>query len=327
VSVEPAQRRRVLPWLALAAVVGAGVALGVSALVGDDEGSSSTATVVPPPLPGMTPLGSDLSHAGTTLNCAGKPLRGTSQGCAIAQAQLPGHTLVVPEDGVVRRWAVRSAHGELSLAVLRPHGDGTSQVERSPNEFAENDGVFTFPADLPVQRGDRVGLVAVEGSGVGARTVDGAATDRWIPNIEGSQDPTDGPGTGFDDELLLRVEYLPGGEQRLPHQVTGAAAAALPAGRVEKRHRLRFADGPPAEIDLVALRGRYAIDELVRGRRTARIDVPGFFPGRGDVITFDAYAEAAGSGLGIYLEYVAVNSARVLQHFYAAFPHELQFVN
>jgi hypothetical protein len=45
------------------------------------------------------------------------------------------------------------------------------------------------------------------------------------------------------------------------------------------------------------------------------------------VITFDAYAEEAGSGLGIYLEYVATNSSRVLNHFYAAFPSGFQFVN
>ena len=33
------------------------------------------------------------------------------------------------------------------------------------------------------------------------------------------------------------------------------------------------------------------------------------------------------TGLGIYLEYVATNSARVVSHFYSAFPSEFQFVN
>jgi hypothetical protein len=276
----------------------------------------------------MQVLGSDLSGGGRTLDCRGRALRPSSTGCAIAQAQLPGRTLVVPDDGVIRRWAVRSAHGELSLAVLRPHSDGVNQIARSPNEFVENDGVFAFPTDLPVQRGDRVGLIAIEGSGVGARSgVKGATTDRWIPNIEGEEAPGFPAGTGFDNELLLRVEYLPGGQQRLPRQVAGAAAAKLPAGSVEQRRRLSFTNGPPVEIDLVALDGRYVLDEVLDGRRTARVDLPGFFPGRGDVITFDAYAEDEGSGLGIYLEYVAVDSARVLQHFYAAFPHEFQFIN
>jgi Protein kinase domain len=321
-------RRRLLPWLALAALVGAGAALGIRALVADDGGGSTAAASVPPPLSGMQVLGSDLKHAGHTVDCVARPVTPSSTGCAIAQAQLPGHTLVVPQDGVIRRWTVRSARGELALAVLRPHSEGTSQVARSRNEFVENDGVFAFKTDLPVQRGDRLGLVALEGSGVGAQAgVNGATTDRWIPGIEGAVDPTHPPGTGFDDELLLRVDYLPGGEQRLPHQVTGAAAANLPAGKVEKFRSLSYANGPPAKLELVALRGRYVLDQFVRGHRTARIGVPGWRPGHGDVITFDAYAEEEGSGLGLYMEYVATNSARVQPHFYAAFPHELQYID
>ena len=318
--------RRLLPWLALAALAGAAIAIGINALVGGDD--LQLAAAVPSALPGMQVLGSDLSHGGRTLSCDGKQLRPDSQGCAIAQRQLPGKTVVVPEDGVIRRWAVRSAHGELSLAVLRPHSDGTTQVARSRDEFVENDGVFAFPTDLPVQRGDRVGLVAIEGSGVGARAgVNGATTDRWIPNIGGAEKPTNGPGTGFDKELLLRVDYLPGGKQRLPHQVTGPAAAKLPDGEDEKGSPVTYANGPVAQIKLVAIDGRYVLDQEIGGRRTARIDVPDFLPGHGDVITFDVYAEAEGSGLGIYLEYVATDSARVLSHFYAAFPHEFQFVN
>jgi serine/threonine-protein kinase len=320
------ERRRVLPLLALAALVGAAAALGVRSLVAGDHKTADAA--VPAPLQGMRVLGSDLSEPGRTLDCRGRTPRATSTSCAVLQSALPGRTLVVPQDGVIGRWAVRSMHGELSLAVFRPHSNGFTQVSRSPNEFAENDGPFAFDADLPVQRGDLVGLVAVEGSGLGVRPgVKGATTSRWLPNIHGNERPTLGAGTGFDNELLLRVEYLPGGQQRLPAQLRGAAAAALPSGRVKDRRRLRYADGPPAEIDLVDLGGRYVLDQFVRGRRTARIDVPGFFPGHGDIITFDAYAEDAGSGLGIYLEYVTTNSARVLNHFYAAFPNELDFIN
>jgi hypothetical protein len=188
--------------------------------------------------------------------------------------------------------------------------------------------VFTFKTDLPVQRGDRLGLVAIEGSALGARSgVHGATTDRWIPNIAGSADPTNGPGSGFDKELLLRVEYLPGGEQRLPHQVSGAAAAKLGEGQVESSHPITYTNGTQAQIELVRVGGRYVLDERIDDRRTARIDVPGFIPDHGDVITFDVYAEDEGAGLGIYMEYVATNSARVQNHFYAAFPHEFQFVN
>jgi hypothetical protein len=331
-GARPAQpaarsRRLPLPWIALPAVLvlGAAAALGIRTLV-SDEGAAAAAP--PAPLPGMTVLGSDLSRPGTTLDCRARRPTPRSTSCAIAQAQLPGRTLVVPEDGVIRRWSVRSARGELSLAVLRRHANGTSQVARSRNEFAENDGVFTFPTDLPVQRGDLVGLVVIQGSGVGARTgVKGATTERWLPNIHGATRPNLPAGSGFDNELLLRVEYLAGGEPRVPRQLVGAAAAAAPAGRVEKRKRLRYAGGPPAEIDLVAVGGRYVLDERLHGRRTVRIDVPDFVPGAGDIITFDTYAEDPGSGLGVYLEYLATNSARVQNHFYAAFPREFQYIN
>src|SRR6185437_12303596 len=101
---------------------------------------TSAEAAVPKPLPGMTILGSDLSKPGQALDCRGQAPHSDSVSCAIAQAQLPGHTLVVPQDGVIRRWSVRSAQGELSLAVLRQHANGVSQVARSRNEFVENDG-------------------------------------------------------------------------------------------------------------------------------------------------------------------------------------------
>ena len=51
--------------------------------------------------------------------------------CTIVQSALPGATLVVPEDGVIRRWAVRSARGELALSVVRPRGTTRSR-SRAP---------------------------------------------------------------------------------------------------------------------------------------------------------------------------------------------------
>ena len=121
--------------------------------------------------------------AGARLPRAAARERG-SPGCTIVQSALPGRALVVPEDGVIRRWSVRSARGELALSVVRPRGDETFQVARSRNEFVGNGGVHLFDADLAVERGDVVGLAVLPGSAAGVRPgVDGAKATRWTPYV------------------------------------------------------------------------------------------------------------------------------------------------
>ncbi len=242
------------------------------------------------------------------------------------QTELPEHTLVVPDDGTIRRWGVRSSRGEVALSVIRPRGEDTFQIARSRNEFVGNDGVHIFTTDLAVERGDLVGLALLPGSAAGARMdVDGARTTRWIPD-PATAEPEE---SGFEHELLLGVEYVRGGQQRLPDQVTGAAAAKLKPGRVVKQQRLRFKSGRPVEIRLVALPDRYALDEFIDGRRTARSDVPrDFVPGEGRILTFEVYAESSvPEQLGVFIEYARNDSARILGHFYAVFPREFSFVD
>jgi serine/threonine-protein kinase len=321
----PAKRRRILPWVAAAAVAGAAVALGIGALVTDDAGTAGAS--VPPPLPGARVLGSDLTRPGRTLDCRGRTVHPTSPQCTIAQVALPGAMLVIPEDGVVRRWGVRSAQGEMALAFLRPRRGGASQYARSRDEFVGNDGVSMFSTDVAVERGDIVGLVVVGGSGVGARTAEGATTERWIPHVGVTRRPEYPPGTGFDNELLLRVELIPGAKQRIPRSVVGPPAARLPDGRVVARRKLHFNNGKPVEIDIVRLGSRYVIDEILDGVRAARMDVPGWVAG-GNIITFHADPEGdSPDSVGIYLEYVPLESSRVLSHYYdAGDPAELDFV-
>ncbi len=326
-SPEPAPRgrRRLAPWLVAAALVGAGVTMGVGALADDD----GTKAVAPSPLPGATVLGSTLTKPGRTVDCIGRTPTPSSPGCTIVQGGLPGRTVVVPQDGVIRRWGVRSARGELALAVLRPLDEKAHQVARSQNEFVNDGALHLFDTDLPVAQGDLVGLMAVPGgSAVGARSgVDGATTNRWIPVLTAERAPDRGPGTGLDDELLLRVDYIPGGEPRRPRQVTGAAAASLPPGRVRARRRLQFTNGRPVEIRLVALGNRFAFDEFIDGRRTARIDVPGMRPDDGRIIELEVYAEAAPEHLGVYIEFSNDESSRILDHFYDVFPREFAFID
>ena len=323
-----APRPRIWPPVAAAALAVAAVAALVVSLT---AGEHKTGTPeLPATLPGARVLGSDLTHPGDTIDCRGRQLDATSPGCTIRQAALPGRTLVVPEDGVIRRWTVRSARGELALVVMRQRQGGTGQLARSRNEFVEDGGVHAFAADLPVERGDLVGLVMIPGSALGTRAgVSGASTERWIPRLHGTKPPTFGDRSGFDRELLLQVEYLPGVKQRLPHQIGGAAAAALPVGHVTTRRRLRYSDGRPVELRLVRFGQRFALDLFEQGRRTARIDVPDFVvTPAGRMIDFETYAEEGRpEQLGVYMEWVNEDSARVLNHFYSVFPHEFLFVN
>jgi hypothetical protein len=329
-TVEPLARmppaphrssRRVWAWGAAAAVAGAALVLGTRAL--SDDGDSSSFTVASP-LAGAVVLGSDLRQPGRTLDCRERAVNESSPECTIAQTKLPGATIVVPEDGVIRRWSVRSAHGELSLAGLRPRKGGASQFTRSENEFVENDGIFTFPTDLAVERGDLLGLVVIPGSGVGARATEGATTERWIPHVALTRPPDFAAGQGFDDELLLRVELVPGAKQRLPKQVVGAAAERLPPGRLVSRRRTRYLDGRRVEIDVVAVGKHVLLDELLEGRRVTRIALPGFRAG-GRVVTLAVTPSE--DSVDVYVEYVGADSARILSHYGTAEPREFVFVN
>jgi len=316
--------RRPAAWLVAAGLAGAAIAGGLIGLIGD--GGDHEAKAVPATLAGAQALGSDLAEPGRALDCQGHNMRAGSPGCTIVQSALPGTALVVQEDGVIRRWSVRSARGELALSVVRPRGDETFQVARSRNEFVGNAGVHLFDTNVAVERGDVVGLAVLPGSAAGVRPgVDGAKTTRWTPYVNTGKRLD----RGFAHELLLRVEYVRGGQQRIPDQVTGAAAANLAAGRVVKRRRLRFTSGRPTEIALVSLGDRFALDEFLDGRRTARIDVPvDLPPGQAKILTFTAHANpSVPEAIDVALEYAGTDSARILRHFYGVFPREFEFIN
>ena len=136
--------------LVAAAVAGAGV--GAAAFGGDDRVVAAAAA--PPLLAGATALGSDLAHAGQTRDCAGRAVRLASADCSILQQRLPGRVIVVPRDGVVRRWAVRSAAGELQLQVLRLRDGAYRQIAVSRSEFVADGQVHAFAADVAVEAGD-----------------------------------------------------------------------------------------------------------------------------------------------------------------------------
>jgi hypothetical protein len=114
--------------------------------------------------------------------------------------------------------------------------------------------------------------VVTPGAAVGVRqNVGGATTARWFgPLVYEVRPPERGSGTGFDHELLLRVEYVPGATWQTTGQLIGHAAEDAPTGRVATRFVLRRGTDA-ASLDVVRLGHRVAVDLVAGGRRLVRL--------------------------------------------------------
>jgi hypothetical protein len=312
---------------AAAALGGAVAALGAALLMGVGERVTLAREPVPAIPKGAAPLGSDLAAAGELLDCRARPPTRASPDCSLVQADLPGRPLVAPRDGAVYGWSIRDARGEIGLQVFRRHAGKTYQVALSQIEAVPDQGVHTFKANLPVRAGDFFGLVLAPGSAAGMRKTGGATTERWIPPRHGlpGKKPDYGRGTGFDREILLRVDYFPGKVWHLPSQLVGSPAATAPLGSQRARRSIHFTDGRSVSIALTELRWTVVLDLFRRGRRVARIDVPDLLPG-GRIVELHAHSydqETAQGEVGI--SWVNPGSARIIEHYVGVLPSMFDF--
>ena len=315
--------------LALAGgVLLAGMALGAAIALALDSDEGGAAEVPLMPLArGAEPLGSDLDVPERSVDCRGQPPTSDSPSCSIVQSELPGRQVLVPSDGVIVGWTVRGARGELALDVIRPRASDTVRVGRSQWEFAGNSGPHRFRTQLPVEAGDQIGIELGRGSSIGASRTEGAATQRWLEPEGGAYGTPDlGEGTGFDQEVALRAEFVPGERVELPEALTGAAAANAPDGRVRDREPLKVHNPRPTvlTVELVQVRGRVALDVRRRSRRTLRVFMPDLRPGGVPVElrTVEYPGEAAGEA-GVW--WVNPNSGRMIFHFFTVGEGRLEF--
>ena len=87
-----------------------------------------------------------------------------------ARRTLGGRLVRVRADGVVRRWAVRGAAGELTLQVLRRRARAHRAGRVLPDAVRVSDpGRRSFRVDLNVKRGDRIGVLLGPGARIGLR--------------------------------------------------------------------------------------------------------------------------------------------------------------
>ena len=254
-------------------MVAAGVLVlaGVAGLVAPFGGSTDDR--VPSVSRGARALGSQLPARGIiSVDCRGRAPDGASEACTVVQTARPGRSLVPPRAGTIRRWAVRGARGEVALQVIRRRGDRWVSVARSRFERVPGPGVHSVPTDLAVRPGDRFGVQLAPGAAIGVRRrVPGASTARWIGPLGVDARPTElGRGTGFDHELLLRVDYAPGAERATAGLLRGRSAQRAPAGR-ELGSRTVEVSGALRRVAVLELRNAVAVDLFAGDRRLARI--------------------------------------------------------
>ena len=320
----PAAPRR-LGLLAAVALVAAGLGAGAVALL--DDGSDAAEVPVPPVPAGAEAVGSALSPPDRSLGCRGEAPEPDAAPCAIAQSELPDATLLVPGDGTIQSWAVRGASGELALDVLRPRGSDTTRVARSQWESAGNAGPHEFETDLAVEGGDLLAVELGPGASIGVRDAEGATTERWLAPTGGFYgSPDRKAGSGFDYEVLLRGDFVPGGTVDVPTPLTGGEAAAAPDGRVRERQQVTI-DDPAAivTVEVVEVGDRVALDLLGERRRRARIYVPGLIPGGRPIDIRDfTYEDQSSSEVDLW--WVNPNSGRSVFHFFEVTPHQIRYL-
>jgi Protein kinase domain len=268
-SALPAPRRRRLPAVAAGTAAVAAAATLVAVLAGADPSGDR----VPQPAPGAVALGSELAAGRTSsVDCSGRSPSGGSQACTVVQTQLPGRALVPSTAGVVRRWLVRGARGEIALQVIRRQGNRYVSVARSRFESIPDEGVHVLRADLGVRGGDLLGVQLAPGAAIGVRRgVPGATTARWLGQLLVEPRAIElGPGTGFDDEILLRADYTRGARPRVSGALSGRRAERAPAGRVLSSGTVEIG-GVVRRVAVVGLADSIAVDLLAGHRRLARL--------------------------------------------------------
>ncbi len=320
-AIPAAAGRRSIPRTALwgaALLATAVVGVGIAVLIDDGGGEGTAEAEVPVPAvaPGAQALGGDLALPDRSLDCRGKEPTPDSPSCSIAQSALPGATLLVPADGMIVGWAVRGAGGELALDVIRPRGTDTLRVAKSQWESVGNQASYYFKTALPVEAGDQLAVELGSGATIGATAADGATTQRWKEPAGGNYgEPDLAAGTGFDYELALRTDFVPGAKAKAPPRLTGAEAVRAPDGKVRARQSLTVDQPQPTKlnVELVEVGDRVALDVFRGDRRTQRIFIPDLQP-FGVPVTLDIVPYPGESYGEANVWWVNPNTGRVIYH-------------
>ena len=213
---------------------------------------------------------------------------------------------------------MRGAVGDLALQVVAPRRDRFFLRARSELASIPDEALKVLPANMPIRAGDRVGLEVTPGAAVGVRRdVGGATTARWFgPLLISPRPPDRAANTGFDHELMLRVDYVPGAEWKPPGLLTGARAEGARPGRVQGVLEVDLRATGARSVAVVRLPDRVAIDLFDDRRRVVRLPAPDMDP-RGRLLNL--------TGHGRPLAFVLWRNpdGRVVRHDYTIGPDSL----
>jgi hypothetical protein len=244
------------------------------------QGSGSGARVVPTVRPGTIALGSALRPGpAPSVDCLGQALTGSSPACTLVQTTLGGRPVAATSSGVIRRWIVEGAKGQLALQVLQRSGGAYVWGPRTPYENVTTTGIHVLAAQLALSAGDLVGLDVAPDTAIGLRgSIAGAKTARVLGPVSAltsARALRPGLDTGPPAELLLRVDYAPGARVAQPGLVTGRSAVSLPAGRRLAAQDVEPRPGQVRTVAVVVVGSTLALDLLAGQTRLARLRVTG----------------------------------------------------
>lgn len=176
-------------------------------------GSALLVAAAPPTAPAAVTVGSALGEGGyasACLDASGEcTLRNRILGGSSANVQVP--PLSGAAGGVVVRWRVRDASGDVRLRIMRGSGAVTSSAS-----VQATGGIQTFDARIPVQRGDSFAVDLRSGASIGfldhPETPPGgepaAIVEEWSPPLIDATPFTFGTKTS-DTEALYNVDVEP----------------------------------------------------------------------------------------------------------------------
>jgi hypothetical protein len=122
-----------------------------------------------------------------------------NNGSAVTVANLalpePGANVSSPVAGTVVQWRVMPAGtGQYAIRVLRPNGSGGYTGVGTAAQTISSPGSYTFPASLPIQAGDVIGLDIPNNQGMQGANLEGASWSFWVPPV-----PDGSPATPIDN--------------------------------------------------------------------------------------------------------------------------------
>ena len=168
--------------------------------------------------------------------------------------ELPGARVTAPRNGVITSWKIaRAEGGPFRLQVVHPSGDGFWTSPRSTGPASVSVGpVTTFRANLPVRKGDYIGLLPTAASDrVGGDAPPHANLMTFTPPL--GPDPmsptTTGPGEfGFNAQMTLDcvVPKLRGKRVRAAKKALKKAGCAPPKIKNKKGSKVVRKQKPKA---------------------------------------------------------------------------------